>query len=383
MTDRGGAKVPYNKLVPMGRELEYVGDAIRSLEIGPASRYVKACEELLAQILGARAVLLTPSATAALEMSAMLIDLRPGDEVVMPSFSFVSAANAVVLRGAKPRFVDVEPETMNIDCDAVEAAITDRTKAIMPVHYAGVGCDVDRLAALAAGRGLVLVEDAAQGIGAARNGKPLGSVGPLAAISFHETKNVSCGEGGALVVNDPELVDRAHVIRDKGTNRRSFLAGATDKYTWVDIGSSYTVSGLSAAFLLGQLEQLDRITARRLEICARYRAGFAAHAHSGRLVLQRIDPACMHNGHIFFMILQSPDDRNRLIAHLNASGIEAIFHYVPLHSSPFARSHLADQRPLPATDDLASRLVRLPLYASMADADVDRVVDAACTYLDA
>lgn len=369
-------KIPFNRLEPLGRELEYVVQAISEREVGPASRFVRACEDWLTCHYKAAGVLLVPSATAALEMIAMLLDLGPGDEVIMPSFTFVSTANAMVLRGARPCFVDVLPGTMNIDPEAVAAAITPRTKAILPVHYAGVGCELERLGELARANDLVLVEDAAQGIGASRGGRRVGSAGALAALSFHETKNVGCGEGGALIVNDPAYLERAHILRDKGTNRKAFLGGSADRYTWVDIGSSFSVSGLTAAFLLGQLEKLDELTARRRAIHARYMAAFQDLEHRGAVRLPRVEPLCDHNAHIFFMFLRSTEERERLIAYLASLRIQAVFHYVPLHTAPFARAHLEAHPSLPVTEDLAHRLLRLPLYNAMTNDEVDRVIHA-------
>ncbi|UTP40365.1 dTDP-4-amino-4,6-dideoxygalactose transaminase [Phenylobacterium sp. LH3H17] len=369
-------KIPFNRLEPLGRELEYVVQAISEREVGPASRFVRACEDWLTCHYKAAGVLLVPSATAALEMIAMLLDLGPGDEVIMPSFTFVSTANAMVLRGARPCFVDVLPGTMNIDPEAVAAAITPRTKAILPVHYAGVGCELERLGELARANDLVLVEDAAQAIGASRGGRRVGSAGALAALSFHETKNVGCGEGGALIVNDPAYLERAHMLRDKGTNRKAFLGGSADKYTWVDIGSSFSVSGLTAAFLLGQLEKLDELTARRRAIHARYMAAFQDLEDRGAVRLPRVEPLCDHNAHIFFMFLRSTEERERLIAYLASLRIQAVFHYVPLHTAPFARAHLEAPPSLPVTEDLAHRLLRLPLYNAMTNDEVDRVIHA-------
>ncbi|WP_332772130.1 dTDP-4-amino-4,6-dideoxygalactose transaminase [Phenylobacterium sp.] len=369
-------KIPFNRLEPLGRELEYVVQAISEREVGPASRFVRACEDWLTCHYKAAGVLLVPSATAALEMIAMLLDLGPGDEVIMPSFTFVSTASAIVLRGARPCFVDVLPGTMNIDPEAVAAAITPRTKAILPVHYAGVGCELERLGELARANDLVLVEDAAQGIGASRGGRRVGSAGALAALSFHETKNVGCGEGGALIVNDPAYLERAHILRDKGTNRKAFLGGSADKYTWVDIGSSFSVSGLTAAFLLGQLEKLDELTARRRAIHARYMAAFQDLENRGAVRLPHVEPLCDHNAHIFFMFLRSTEERERLIAYLAGLRIQAVFHYVPLHTAPFARAHLETPPSLPVTEDLAHRLLRLPLYNAMSNDEVDRVIHA-------
>jgi dTDP-4-amino-4,6-dideoxygalactose transaminase len=307
-------------------------------------------------------------------MAALLADLMPGDEVILPSFTFVSTANALVLRGAVPVFVDIRADTLNLDENLIEAAITPRTRAIMVVHYAGVACAMDRILAIAAKHGLLVIEDAAQGICASYQGRALGSFGQLAALSFHETKNITCGEGGALLVNDPALVARAEVIREKGTNRRAFMEGLVDKYTWVDLGSSFLPGEISAGFLRAQMEEAWAITQRRLAIWDSYHAAFAAEEAAGRCRRPVVPDDCRHNAHLYYLLLPPGADRSRFISALQAAGIGAIFHYVPLHSSPagqrFGRAH----GDLAVTDRIASSLVRLPLFLGV-EPEIGRVVD--------
>lgn len=305
-------------------------------------------------------------------MAAILLELEPGDEVIMPSFTFVSTANAFVLRGAVPVFVDIDPETLTIDPAGVEAALTDRTKAIVPVHYAGVGCDLDALA----GFGPVLVEDAAQAILSTESGRPLGSRGALAALSFHETKNVMCGEGGALIVNDERYVERAEIVQEKGTNRRRFFRGAVDKYTWVDIGSSYLLSEINAAFLWAQLEAAESITARRLAIWGRYHAAFAELEQRGLLRRPIVPADRTHNAHMYYVLLPSEQLRDSFISDLAAAGVHSVFHYVPLHSSRAGLRFGRAAGPMTATDAASTRLARLPLWAGMDRSVVDRVIAA-------
>lgn len=366
-------RVPFNKMNPVGRELDYVAEAARSGQLGGTGPFARRCEALLADLLGG-AALLTTSATASLEMASLLLDLGPGDEVIMPSYTFVSAANAAVLRGARVRFCDIEPGSLNIDASRIEELINERTKAIIPVHYAGVGCDMDQILALCAKYGLMCIEDAAQGIDSFTGDRHLGSFAPLAAISFHESKNVGCGEGGCLVVNDPELADRARVIRDKGTNRHEFMLGQADKYTWVDIGSSFAISELNAAFLLGQLEVMRQITHRRLELWQRYSRQLEPLREAG--LLSWNDPISVnrHNAHIFYILLRDAGQRAHFIAKLLEAGVQSFFHYVPLHLSPIGRTMGCRPTDLLQTEDLAARLVRLPLYFSMQDEQVDYTV---------
>jgi dTDP-4-amino-4,6-dideoxygalactose transaminase len=313
-------------------------------------------------------------------MAAMLFDLAPGDEVIMPSFTFVSTANAVVLRGATPVFVDIRPDTLNVDEELIEAAITPHTKAIFVVHYAGVACEMDRIMAIAEQHGLLVAEDAAQGFGSAYRGKPVGSIGTLAAISFHETKNIISGEGGALIINDQRLLKRAEIIREKGTNRSQFFRGEIDKYTWVDIGSSYLPSDLIAAFLLAQLEQADRLLTERRAIWTHYHHGFATAEVEGLCRRPMIPDYCDHNAHLYYLLLSNKTKRDALIAHLRARGIQAPFHYVPLHSAPGGKRFARSVGELRHTEELAGRLLRLPLWYGMTS-QPDEVIEAALEQL--
>ncbi len=363
-----------------GKEFDYLQTVLANGHLAGGDQFTVACEARLRELTGSLEALLVHSCTGALEMAAILCDLAPGDEVIMPSFTFVSTANAVVLRGAVPVFVDVDPRALNLDASAVAAAVTKRTKAIFAVHYAGVPADMVSLAEIARSHGLILVEDAAQALGSSYYGRPCGSLADLATFSFHETKNITSGEGGALTVNRPDLVERADIIRDKGTNRARFLEGAVDKYTWVDIGSSYTPSELVAAMLFAQLEQVERVSADRLATCDRYRAGFADLERTGRIELPFIPEHCRGNGHLFFLLLRDAQDQKAFIAHMREHGIETPFHYVPLHSAPAGRLHGRASGSLAVTDSASSRLVRLPLYFGM-NAEVDRVIDVARQYL--
>jgi dTDP-4-amino-4,6-dideoxygalactose transaminase len=370
-------KIPFNKPFTIGAELENIAAAVRDGHLAGDGRFTRQCHQWLEQNLGAKRALLTHSCTAALEMAAILCDLNPRDEVIMPSFTFVSTANAFVLRGAVPVFVDVRRDTFNLDERLIDAAITPRTKAIVPVHYAGVSCEMDAIMDLARQRSLLVVEDAAQGILAEYRGRKLGAIGHLGCLSFHETKNVISGEGGALLVNDERFVARAEVIREKGTNRAQFFRGEVDKYSWVDIGSSYLPSELVGAFLWAQLEQARAINARRMDLCTAYRKGLEPLARSGALALPQSEPAGVTgNGHMFYVLLQDLAARTRLIAHLKARGIHSVFHYVPLHSSPAGRKFGRAAGPMTVTDDVSSRLLRLPLYFELDEGDVRHIAAA-------
>jgi dTDP-4-amino-4,6-dideoxygalactose transaminase len=370
-------KIPFNKPFTIGAELENIAAAVRDGHLAGDGRFTRQCHQWLEQNLGAKRALLTHSCTAALEMAAILCDLEPGDEVIMPSFTFVSTANAFVLRGATPVFVDIRPDTLNLDEKLIAQAVTPRTRAIAPVHYAGVACEMDAIMALARERGLLVVEDAAQAILAEYRGRKLGAIGHLGCLSFHETKNVISGEGGALLVNDEKLVARAEIIREKGTNRAQFFRGEVDKYSWVDIGSSYLPSEVVGAFLWAQLEQARAINARRMDLCAAYRKGLEPLARSGALALPQPEPAGVTgNGHMFFVLPQDLAARTRLIAHLKARGIHSVFHYVPLHSSPAGRKFGRVAGPMTVTDDVSSRLLRLPLYFELDEGDVRHIVAA-------
>ncbi len=359
--------IPFNRPFLVGSELEYIRQAHANGRLSGDGVFTKQCHQWLESHLGVGKALLTHSCTAALEMAAILLDLEPGDEVIMPSFTFVSTANAFVLRGAVPVFVDIRPDTLNIDENLIEAAITPRTRAICVVHYAGVACEMDTIMALARRHGLKVVEDAAQGIFSTYKGRALGSIGDLAALSFHETKNVISGEGGALLINDPALVERAEIIREKGTNRSRFFRGQVDKYTWVDIGSSYLPSELIAAFLAAQLEHGSEITARRLAIWERYHAWAAPLEAAGALRRPIVPADCNHNAHMYYLLLAGLKERTAFIEAMKAADIGTVFHYIPLHSSPAGQRFGRTAGELPHTDAISERLVRLPFWVGMED----------------
>jgi dTDP-4-amino-4,6-dideoxygalactose transaminase len=331
---------------------------------------------MLANALGGGRVLLTTSCTHALDMSALLLDIGPADEVILPSFTFVSTANAFALRGARPIFADIRPDTLNIDESQVRELVGPRTKAIVAMHYAGVACELDTLAEIAADGGAALVEDNAHGLFGTYKGRPLGSVGSLAAQSFHETKNITCGEGGALVVNRPELVDRAEIVREKGTNRSRYFRGEVEKYTWVDFGSSYVPSEIVAAFLEAQLEACDRIQNARRRVWERYAADLAPWATLNGTRLPIVPEVCEHPYHLFYLLLPSLGARTRLIEHLRRRRILAVFHYLPLNRSPMGQQLVPDALPCPVAEDVADRLLRLPLYNDMTVDELDLVVEA-------
>jgi dTDP-4-amino-4,6-dideoxygalactose transaminase len=364
--------IPFNRPFIVGKELYYMAQAVQKGHLAGDGDFTKKCNAWMEEKFQAKKVLLTQSCTAALEMAAILADVGPGDEVIMPSYTFVSTANAFALRGAAIRFVDIRPDTLNMDETLIVAAITPRTKAIVPVHYAGVGCQMDVIMDLAAKHNLLVIEDAAQGVNSTFNGKYLGTIGHLGCYSFHETKNFICGEGGALVINDPRFIERAEIIREKGTNRSKFFRGQVDKYTWVDIGSSYLPSELIAAFLYAQLEQADEITTQRHAIHQRYAVGLQPLAQAGHLRLQASDNE--HNAHMFYIIVESEPVRARLLAHLKQNDITAVFHYVPLHTSPMGQQYGYKPGDLPVTEDLSERLLRLPCYYELSPQDQDRVI---------
>jgi dTDP-4-amino-4,6-dideoxygalactose transaminase len=369
-------RVPFNRPVAEGRELEYVAEAIGNAHLSGDGPFTKRVQAWLRATTGAAEALLVHSCTAALELAALLLEVGPGDEVIMPSFTFVSTANAFVLRGAIPVFVDVRPDTLNLDVSTVEPAVGPRTRAVVPVHYAGVPCDMGPLVALAGERQLTLVEDAAQALLSTQGGQRAGSWGSLAALSFHETKNVISGEGGALLLNDPALVRRAEILRDKGTDRKRFLRGEVDKYTWVDIGSSYAPSELNAAFLWAQLERAEELTAARSRVWSLYHEALAPLEARGALRRPIVPPDVVSNAHIYFVLAPDADARDVLLDALRSAGIGAVFHYVPLHSSAAGRRYGRVHGSLAVTDDAAARLVRLPLWPGMTEAHAEAVVDA-------
>jgi dTDP-4-amino-4,6-dideoxygalactose transaminase len=370
---RRRARIPLHKPFVVGKELAYVRQAVESGRLAGDGVFTKRCHELLERRSSAPRVLLTHSCTAALEISALLLDLQPGDEVVMPSFTFVSTANAYALRGATPVFADIRPDTLNLDERLLPAAIGPRTKAIVPVHYAGVACEMDAIMALARQHRLRVIEDAAHGLNATWRGRPLGTIGDLGAFSFHETKNCTSGEGGALVLNDRLLAERAEILREKGTNRARFFRGEIDKYTWVDVGSSYLPSELVAAFLLAQLEEIDRIDERRRAIHRRYVEQLKHLEARGDLRLPVIPRDCGHNAHLFYVLVASAA-RQQLARHLAERGIAAAHHYVPLHASPQGRKIGRVATTMSVTDDLSERLLRLPLYYELSESEQDEVI---------
>jgi dTDP-4-amino-4,6-dideoxygalactose transaminase len=367
-------QIPFTQLHITTQELGYIYQAMTSGHITGDGSFTKKCQRWLEESLGGKKALLTHSCTAALEMSAILADIQPGDEVIMPSFTFVSTANAVVLRGGVPVFVDIRPDTLNLDETKIEAAITAKTKAIMSVHYAGVACEMDAIANIAKAHNLVVIEDAAQGLVASYKNRPIGSLGNLAAFSFHATKNVVSGEGGALIINDPSLIERAEIIWEKGTNRSKFFRGEVDKYTWVDIGSSYLPSDLIAAFLWAQLQSADQITHQRMKLWQRYHHAFADLEQNQIVRRPQIPAHCQHNAHIYHLLTASLDTRTELLARLKAAGIQATFHYVPLHSSPAGQRFGKVSGSMAVTDDLSDRLVRLPLSSSLSMQQIDHVI---------
>ncbi len=356
-----------------GRELGYIAQAHQNHRLAGDGPFTARCSRWLEGRTGAAKALLTHSCTAALDMAAILAGIEPGDEVIMPSYTFVSSANAFVLRGGVPVFVDIRPDTLNIDERRIEAAITPRTKALVAVHYAGVGCEMDAILELARRRGLLVIEDAAQGLMSEHRGRSLGALGHLGCVSFHETKNVIAGEGGALLVNDARFIERAEIVREKGTDRTRFFRGEVDKYTWVDIGSSFLPGEIIAAFLWAQLEEAEAITARRIELWNRYNARLEPLERAGRLRRPVIPASCRHNAHLYYVLLPSVEQRTRLIERLRERQINAVFHDVPLHSSPAGRRFGRVAGPMEHTDHLAGCLLRLPLWLGM-DPDVaDRV----------
>ncbi|MGR0185080.1 dTDP-4-amino-4,6-dideoxygalactose transaminase [Azospirillum aestuarii] len=368
-------KIGFNRPKLAGNELEYIRQSLEQAHLSGDGAFTKRCHAWLEQRLGAPQALLTHSCTAALEMAALLTNVCPGDEVIMPSYTFVSTANAFVLRGAVPVFVDIRPDTLNIDERLIEAAITPRTRAICVVHYAGVACEMDAICAIAARHGLAVIEDAAQALMSAYRGRPLGTFGALSAFSFHETKNLISGEGGALVVNDPDLITRAEIIREKGTNRARFFRGEVNKYSWVDVGSSYLPSDILAAFLLAQFENAERLDEERHALWNAYHEALAPLEECGLLRRPLIPAECRHNAHLYYVLARTARERNALIAHLRTNGIQAPFHYVPLHTSPAGRRFSRAAGKLPVTIDLSARLLRLPMWYGLG-AGAGHVVEA-------
>lgn len=373
-------KIPFNRPYMTGKELWYIAQAHHNSMLSGDGPFTKHCERWLEKTIGCKRALLTHSCTAALEMAALLADIHPGDEVIMPSFTFVSTANAFVLRGAVPVFVDIRPDTLNMDETLIESAVTPKTKAIVVVHYAGVACAMEEIMSIASKHELLVIEDAAQSIFSEYRTRPLGSLGNLAAVSFHETKNITSGEGGALLINDERFIERALVIREKGTNRKQFSEGKTDKYTWVDMGSSYVPGEIIAAFLLAQMEEADLITEKRLHYWTTYHNAFREAEVLGFCRRPFIPDDCKHNAHMYYLLLPSPEARSMFIKELESQGINSVFHYVPLHSSPAGVKYGRTAGKLPHTDQVSSTLVRLPLYTDL-QGDQAEVIRQANTLL--
>jgi dTDP-4-amino-4,6-dideoxygalactose transaminase len=373
MTQR--TRIPFNLPSMVGRELDYIIEAVNGGHLAGDGVFTRRCQQWLQEQCGADKVLLVHSCTAALEMAALLCNTGPGDEVILPSFTFVSTANAFVLRGATPVFVDIRPDTLNLDERLIEEAITPRTRAIVPVHYAGVACEMNAIQDIAARHELRVIEDAAQALGSTYHGRSLGTIGDLGCWSFHETKNFISGEGGALVIRDPDLVERSEILREKGTDRSRFFRGQASKYTWVDLGSSYLPSELVAAYLFAQLEHAPAILAKRRDVFARYSAGLAPLQDQGFLRLPVVPPHCEPNGHLFYILLGSEETRDALLAYLGDAGVNAVFHYIPLHESPVGRAVGRVSGSMSQTESASRRLLRLPCYFRLTEAEQEVVID--------
>lgn len=368
--------IPFNKPQVVGSELQYIADSMLRGKVSGDGEYTKRASELLEKLVGVSKALLTTSCTHALEMAAILLDIEPGDEVIVPSFTFVSTANAFALRGAKPVFIDIRPDTLNMDERLIEPLINERTKAIVPVHYAGVGCEMDTIMQIAKGYGIAVVEDNAHGLFATYKGQSLGSFGALSTQSFHETKNIHCGEGGALLINSVDYAERSEIIREKGTNRSRYFRGQVDKYTWVDIGSSYLPSDMLAAFLFAQLEQRDKIQNLRAKIWRRYKQELSEWADSWDVRLPVIPEYCSQPYHMFYLIMPSFASRQALIEFLGQRGILAVYHYVPLHSSEMGIRCGATPLDCPVTTGISDRIIRLPLYPALTDEEQGVVIES-------
>lgn len=369
-------KIPFNKPYIAGKELFYIAQAVELGNLSGDGYFTNKCCDLMENKFSAQKVMLTHSCTAALEMAAILCDIQPDDEVIMPSFTFVSTANAFALRGAVIRFVDIHPDTLNMNESLIEPLISKKTKAIVPVHYSGVGCEMDSIMAIAKQYDILVVEDAAQGVNSTYKGNYLGTIGHLGAYSFHETKNFISGEGGALVINDERFIERAEIIRSRGTNRKAFIRGLMDKYEWVDIGSSYLMADLISAFLYAQLENMDKINKRRNEIWHFYHQALVPLANDGKLRLPYIPPACSSNSHLFYIILPDEKTRNALMGYLKSHGINAVFHYVPLHTSDVGIAMGYKSGQFPVTESFSGRLLRLPFYYELSYEDQRHIVDS-------
>jgi dTDP-4-amino-4,6-dideoxygalactose transaminase len=369
-------RIPFNRSTAVANELELMADALRCGHIAGDGVYTKRCSDLLESAVGVCRALLTTSCTHALEMAALLLEIESGDEVIIPSFTFVSTVNAFVLRGARPIFADIRSDTLNLDESHLATLITDRTRAVVPVHYAGVGCEMDEILRLTSGRNVAVVEDNAHGLFGRYRDRELGTLGALATQSFHDTKNFTCGEGGALLINDSRYIERAEIIREKGTNRSRFFRGLVDKYSWVDIGSSYLPSDMLAAFLFAQLSARERIQSARQRIWNTYNDGLADWARENGVRQPIVPEHCTQTYHMYYLLLPTLEIRQALIAHLRAKGILSVFHYLPLHLSERGRSFGGKVGDCPVTEDVSDRLLRLPFFTSLSENDQDEVLAA-------
>jgi len=381
MKDKQIKKIPFNKPTFVGNELTYIEEAIHASHISGDGLFTKKCHAFFEELLGSAKTLLTTSCTHALEMAAILLDIQPGDEVIFPSFTFVSTVNAFVLRGAIPVFADIRPDTLNINEQLIEGLITPKTRAIVPVHYAGVGCDMDIILDIANRYGLAVVEDNAHGLFGKYKHQYLGTFGSLATQSFHETKNITCGEGGALLINDPVLIERAEIIREKGTNRSRFFRGQVDKYTWVDIGSSYLPSDILAAYLFAQLEEWENIQYKRKKIWEKYQVGLKDWAKANGVRQPYVPETCEQAYHMYYLLLPSLETRQALIDYLKEQGILSVFHYLPLHLSVMGRMYGGQPGDCPVTEEVSDRLVRLPMFVSLLREEMDSICESIQKFL--
>lgn len=371
---RSSFSIPFNKPYLTGREFEYMYQAVQSRSISGDGYFTRQCSQWLERYLGASRVLLTTSCTHALEMAAILLNIRPDDEIIVPSFTFVSTVNAFVLRGAKPVFIDIRPDTLNLDERLLNGLITPKTKAVIPVHYAGVGCEMDAILSIAGNHGIPVIEDNAHGLFGSYKNRPLGTFGAMAALSFHETKNLTCGEGGALILNDARYVQRAEIVREKGTNRSEFFRGHTDKYTWIDIGSSYLPSDLLAAFLWAQIENADLIQRQRAKLWNSYSTNLKDWAAQNGVGLPDVPADCSHPSHLFYLLMPSAQQRDLLLKHLHTHGIGAVFHYLPLHQSEMSK-RFVPKAYCPVTETISARLLRLPMFVELSASQQKTVID--------
>jgi dTDP-4-amino-4,6-dideoxygalactose transaminase len=369
-----GLPIPFNRVAPLGNEASYVSRAISSGQISGDQAYGRSCQEILQKLLGVKRVLVTTSCTHALEMAAILLKIRPGDEVIIPSFTFVSTVNAFVLRGAKPVFCDIRHDTLNMDETKIEELLTENTRAIVPVHYAGVSCEMDSIMEIAEGRGISVVEDNAHGLFGKYKGRWLGSIGCMATQSFHATKNITCGEGGALILNDESYVERAEIIREKGTDRARYFRGEIDKYSWVDVGSSYVLSDILSAFLFAQLEVHDTIQSRREAVWRRYNVELRDWCLINGVLQPFVPPECEQAFHMYYLVMPDAESRTALLAHLKMNGVSAVFHYLPLNRSEYFLGNFKTRQDCPVTESISERIVRLPFFSDLSASDQEHVI---------